>query len=45
VHGLRQGLPVYRVLFRRNERPLPALAELERALAEEAPGAAADNRR
>jgi tRNA (guanine-N7-)-methyltransferase len=31
---LDQGLPVYRVLFRRNAAPLPELATLERALRE-----------
>ena len=31
---LAQGLPVYRVLFRRNAAPLPELAALERALRE-----------
>jgi tRNA (guanine-N7-)-methyltransferase len=51
VHVLSQGLPVYRVLFRRNDRPLPTPAELERAVANqnpdaaERPGTAADNRR
>jgi tRNA (guanine-N7-)-methyltransferase len=29
---LKQGLPVYRVLYLRNEAPLPALDALEAAL-------------
>jgi tRNA (guanine-N7-)-methyltransferase len=37
THVLNQGLPVYRVLFQRNEHPLPSLESLEAATA------AADN--
>lgn len=32
LHVLGQGLPVYRVLFRRNGLPVPSLAALERSL-------------
>ncbi len=34
IYVLDQGLPVYRVLYRRNTLPLPALERLERALQE-----------
>jgi tRNA (guanine-N7-)-methyltransferase len=34
TYVLGQGLPVYRVLYRRNSAPLPELAALERALRE-----------
>ncbi|MCP9888608.1 tRNA (guanosine(46)-N7)-methyltransferase TrmB [Cyanobium sp. ATX 6A2] len=37
THVLQQGLPVYRVLFQRNRQPLPALALLEHAAADNRP--------
>ncbi|MGL6135585.1 MAG: tRNA (guanosine(46)-N7)-methyltransferase TrmB [Prochlorococcaceae cyanobacterium] len=37
THVLQQGLPVYRVLFQRNRQPLPALALLEEAAADNRP--------
>jgi tRNA (guanine-N7-)-methyltransferase len=32
TYVLEQGLPVYRVLYERNETPLPSLQELEQQL-------------
>jgi tRNA (guanine-N7-)-methyltransferase len=32
TYVLAQGLPVYRVLYERNDAPLPALADLEQWL-------------
>lgn len=37
AHVLRQGLPVYRVLFQRNRQPPPPLALLEEATADNPP--------
>ncbi|MFO8238600.1 MAG: tRNA (guanosine(46)-N7)-methyltransferase TrmB [Prochlorococcaceae cyanobacterium] len=37
THVLRQGLPVYRVLYRRNRQPPPELALLEEAAADNRP--------
>ena len=43
THVLQQGLPVYRVLFQRNDNPLPEPGELDAAALPLPAGQAADN--